>query len=165
MPPFPEPLQQTDRTYVLHRGRRYIYFGGCDYFRLASHPKVLAAAESGLRQYGLNVSASRRTTGNHILYDQLEEALCDFFGIDAALLVSNGYATGQTAAQGLKGLFGRAYVDGRAHGCIADAATALACPVTSFDHSNGAALKRLISNRQTAKPALVLTDGAFAYDG
>ena len=73
----------------MHRGRSLSYFGGCDYFRLASHPDVLAAVRAGLDQFGLNVAASRRTTGNHVLYDTLETALAKFFGMATATLVSN----------------------------------------------------------------------------
>ena len=43
----PDLLQQVDRTFVLLKGRKLVYFGGCDYFRLASHPAVLAAGTSG----------------------------------------------------------------------------------------------------------------------
>jgi 7-keto-8-aminopelargonate synthetase-like enzyme len=71
----PEPLQQIDRTYVLHRGRKLSSFFGCDYFRLASHPAVLKATLTGLKEFGLNVAASRLTTGNHKLYQALESEL------------------------------------------------------------------------------------------
>ncbi|PYM15929.1 MAG: hypothetical protein DME18_02880, partial [Verrucomicrobia bacterium] len=64
------PLQQVDRTYVLYRDRKLTYFGGCDYFRLSSHPAVVAALKTGLQQYGLTVAASRKTTGNHALYEK-----------------------------------------------------------------------------------------------
>jgi len=75
----PEPLQQVNRTYVRLRQRKLSYFSGCDYFRLASHRRVLAALQTGVREYGLNVAASRLTTGNHILYQELETELADFF--------------------------------------------------------------------------------------
>src|SRR5207249_5899903 len=88
-----EPLQQIDRTFVLHRGRKLSYFAGCDYFRLATHPEVLRAVSEGLDRFGLNVAASRRTTGNHALYEQLEEQLARFFEAEGAVLVSNGYLT------------------------------------------------------------------------
>ena len=39
----PEPLQQVDRTYVRFHQRKFSCFSGCDYFRLASHPRVIAA--------------------------------------------------------------------------------------------------------------------------
>src|SRR5258707_2821472 len=76
----PEPLQQLDRTFVRFRRRKLSYFSGCDYYRLASHPRVLAALRAGVAKYGLNVAASRLTTGNHVLYPRLENALVRFFG-------------------------------------------------------------------------------------
>src|SRR5882757_6034785 len=93
------PLQQVDRTYVLHEGRKLSYFAGCDYFRLASHPQVLNAAVAGVRKFGLNVSASRRTTGNHKIYEQLEHDLAAFFGAESATLAANGYLPNLMVAQ------------------------------------------------------------------
>ena len=109
-----EPLQQIDRTHVLHRGRKLIYFAGCDYFRLASHPDVLRAVHTGLDELGLNVAASRKTTGNHPIYGELESSLARFFGTESALLVSNGYATNLAVAQALAGEFTHGLVDNRA---------------------------------------------------
>ena len=83
-----EPLQQVNRTFVIRRGRKLSYFGGCDYFRLASHPEVLGAMREGLDRFGLNVAASRRTTGNHLLYDKLETALAKFFRAETATLIT-----------------------------------------------------------------------------
>ncbi|MGN6554153.1 MAG: 8-amino-7-oxononanoate synthase, partial [Verrucomicrobiota bacterium] len=82
----PETLQPVDRTYVHYHGRKLSYFSGCDYFRLASHPEVIQAAQQGLKQFGLSVSASRLTTGNHPLYQTLENELARFFAVEAALL-------------------------------------------------------------------------------
>ncbi len=101
----PEPLQQIDRTCVRYRQRKLTYFSGCDYFRLASHPRVIAALQAGVKKYGLNVAASRLTTGNHVLYRELEAQLADFFAAESALLVSSGYITNLVAAQGSRRRF------------------------------------------------------------
>src|SRR3954468_6166429 len=102
------PLQQVDRTHVLSRRRKLVYFSGCDYFRLASHTKVKAALVAGLKRYGLNVAASRLTTGNHVLYEQLEKELARFFQVDTALVVSTGYLANLVAAQACAGSFSHA---------------------------------------------------------
>src|SRR2546426_667441 len=107
----PEPLQQFDRTYVKFHNRKLSYFSGCDYHRLASHPQVMAALENGLEKYGLNVSASRLTTGNHVLYRKLEKRLADFFEAEDALLVPTGFMTNLVVAQALAGNFSHAVVD------------------------------------------------------
>src|SRR5215470_11384615 len=101
----PEPLQQVDRTYVRFRGRKLSYFSGCDYFRLASHRKVVAALRAGVAKYGINVAASRLTTGNHMLYGRLEQQLAIFFDSPTALLVPTGYLTNLVVAQALAGEF------------------------------------------------------------
>ena len=101
----PEPLQQVDRTYVRYRQRKLSYFSGCDYFRLASHPRVIAALHAGVKKYGLNVAASRLTTGNHVLYRELEAELADFFAAESALVVPSGYVDQPGRRPGAGGQF------------------------------------------------------------
>src|SRR5690349_13661652 len=110
----PEPLQQIDRTYVRYQGRKLSYFSGCDYFRLSSHPRVLAAFAEGAKRYGVSVAASRMTTGNHLLYEELEGRLAKFFGTPAAVLIGSGYLTNMAVAQAVAGNFSHALIDERA---------------------------------------------------
>jgi len=160
-----DELQQIDRTYVRYRGKKLIYFAGCDYFRLASHPKVLQAVKEGVDKYGLNVAASRRTTGNHVLYGKLEAALAKFFGTKHAILTSNGYLTNLAVAQGLAGEVQQVFIDERAHACLLDAAQLLGCRVTVFAYRSPGSL--LTKWRDAGRPerCLVMTDGMFAHDG
>jgi 7-keto-8-aminopelargonate synthetase-like enzyme len=160
----PPALQQLDRTYVRFQGRKLSYFAGCDYFRLASHPKVLHAAASALKKYGLNVAASRLTTGNHELYGQLEKSIARFFDAETATLASNGYTPNLIVAQALAGQFSHALVDDRAHGSLLDASIMLDCPVVKFNHCDPADLTRALKRLGRVKP-IVLTDGMFSHNG
>jgi 7-keto-8-aminopelargonate synthetase-like enzyme len=159
------PLQQVDRTFVRHRGRKLSYFGGCDYFRLSSHPAVTRALRGGLEEFGLNTAASRMTTGNHTLYELLEEKLAGFFGVESAVLLSSGYLTNLAAAQALAGDFSHALADERAHASLVDAAKFLSCPVAAFKHRDAIALARALRRCGPRAKPLVLTDGVFAHDG
>ena len=161
----PEPLQQIGRTYVCYRGRRLSYFSGCDYFRLASHPEVIAAMRAGLKHYGLNVAASRLTTGNHPIYRELEAGLCSFFAAENALLVSSGYMTNLVAAQALAGSFSHALVDDKAHPSLANAARFLDCPVIQFKSRDAEALAGAVKRCGPGSKLIVLTDGMFSGDG
>lgn len=160
-----DELQQIDRTYVRCRGKKLIYFAGCDYFRLASHPEVLQAVKAGVDKYGVNVAASRRTTGNHALFGELEAELAEFFGVKQAILTANGYMTNLAVAQGLVGRFERVFLDERAHACLLDAAQIIGSPVTIFAHRSPGSLLR--KWRDTGEPGrcLVMTDGMFSHDG
>ena len=161
----PDPLQQVKRTYVRFRNRTLSYFSGCDYFRLASHRDVLAAVRAGIARHGLNVAASRMTTGNHALYAQLEKRLRDFFDADDAVLVSSGYMTNLVAAQALAGSFSHALLDERSHPSLGDASRFLDCPVIQFKHRNVEDLARTIRRCGPGAKLVLLTDGMFAGDG
>jgi len=161
----PAPLQQVKRTFVRHRGRTLSYFGGCDYFRLASHPAVLAAVGEGMRRYGLNVAASRLTTGNHRLYELLEAKLARFFCVESAVLASNGYVPNLMVAQGLAGEFSHALIDERAHSSLVDAAQFLDCPIVKFKHRDADDLTQHVRRLGKNAKLVVLTDGLFSHDG
>lgn len=161
----PEPLQQIERTYVRYRGRKLSYFSGCDYFRLASHPEVIAGIQEGVAKYGLNVAASRLTTGNHVLYQQLEKQLAEFFDAENVLLVSGGYVTNLIVAQALAGSFSHAIVDEMAHPSLWDAARLLDCPVVKLRHRDVTDLQQIVRRCGPGASLMLLTDGMFAHDG
>ena len=160
-----EPLQQIGRSRVRWRGRELLYFSGCDYFRMAEHPAVLKAAADGLGKFGLNVAASRITTGHHKIYELLEEQLAGFFHAEDALLVSTGYLTGVIVAQALAGNYSHALLDERAHPALADAADHLGCPVLKFKHRDSEDFARTVGRCGKGARPFVLTDGMFSNNG
>ena len=160
-----EPLQQVERNFVRWRGRKLVYFSGCDYFRLARQPAVLQAAAAGLKKFGLNVAASRLTTGHHKIYEMLERQLADFFDAGDALLLQTGYLTGTVVAQALAGNFSHALVDERAHPALLDAAVQLDCPILKFKHRDTDDFARAVARCGRGARPMALTDGMFSHDG
>lgn len=161
----PDSFHHLKGNRVRWRGRTLLYFGGCDYFRLSQHPSVRKAAAGGLRRFGLNVAASRLTTGQHALYDRLEARLASFFEAEAALLVSTGYLTSSVVAQAWKGMFTHVFLDELAHPALQDAALQVGCRVTTFRHLDPVDLKRRVHRLGRQARVLVLTDGVFPLDG
>lgn len=154
-----------DRTCVWSGQRKLSYFGGCDYFRLSSHPAVLRAVREGLEKFGLTVAASRATTGNHQLFESLERLLADFFGTDDAVLVSSGYLGNQAVTQTLAARFSHALIDERAHNSLVDAAQFLDCPIYKFKHRDAVDVARIVERIGKWARPILLTDGLFAHDG
>jgi 7-keto-8-aminopelargonate synthetase-like enzyme len=126
---------------------------------------VLAAARHGLARDGLNVAASRLTTGNHRLYSDLERQIAGFFSAEDALLVSTGYLTDVIVGQALAGTFSHAIIDEQAHLALQDAARFLDCPVLQFAHANAEALADTIRRCGPGARLILLTDGMFSRDG
>lgn len=149
-------LQQIDRAYVLWRGQKLSYFGGCDYFRLSSHPRILAAIRAGLRKYGLSVSASRITTGNHPLYGEVEKGIAKFFRFPKAVFVPSGYIANFVVAEALTGQFDTVFIDKKAHPSLKTAVNMLGARVIEFPH-----LGRVSPRGKT----LIATEGMFGQNG
>src|SRR5512133_3139652 len=161
----PDPLQQCERTFVRYCGRKLSYFSGCDYFRLASDPRVVSAFKRATDQYGINVAASRFTTGNHDLYRSLERHLASFFDVQDALLVSTGYMSNLVTAQALARSFSHALIDARSHSSLQEAAQLLECPVLMFAHRSPEDVARCLRRCGTQSRSILLTDGMFSHDG
>jgi 7-keto-8-aminopelargonate synthetase-like enzyme len=160
-----EPLEQIDGTRVLSHGRKLVYFGGCDYFRLSRHPEVLAALRDGLKRLGLNVAASRMTTGNHPIYGRLEAELAGFFDAPRAVLFSNGYITAQAVAQSLAGEFTHLLIDEQAHAGLKDATLFARARVLTFRHRDPGDLARIVRRLGPEARVILFTDGLFAQSG
>ena len=71
-------LESGIGNYVYGNGRRYSYFGGNNYLGLAGHREVKAAVVQSVKKYGINFSASRRTTGTASIHLELEKTTFNF---------------------------------------------------------------------------------------
>jgi 8-amino-7-oxononanoate synthase len=161
----PEPLRHVGRNFVLSGKGKLLYFGGCDYFRLSSHPQIVRAVQAGVRTYGINVSASRKTTGNHSIYEKLEQALARFFDAERAVLIGTGYMTNLVVAQALRHRCTHVLLDERAHPSLRDASVLFGCPVLHFKHRDASDAASVLKRcGPKAIPALC-TDGMFSHDG
>jgi glycine C-acetyltransferase/8-amino-7-oxononanoate synthase len=161
----PEPLQFRGRNEVLRGRRRLVYFSGCDYFRLARDPRIARAAIAALRRYGVNVAASRRTTGNHKIYALLERELEKFFAAESALVLPDGYFAPAVAAQALAAETTHVFVDEFGHGALQDAARMFGGRAKEFKHRNPEDLGRQLAACKRGSRPIVLTDGMFPHDG
>jgi len=166
MPVGPE-LRFLDRTRVMFQGKPYLFFGGTDYHRLASHPEVVAACRQEAESGGISSAGSRITTGNNPLYARLEEKLSSFLGTEEAALCSGGYLSNTVALEALADDYQRIFVDSDAHVSLRGPARCLAAErVSTFRHADPGDLSRQIQGSlHSGERPLVLTDGVASYSG
>jgi 8-amino-7-oxononanoate synthase len=166
MPVGPE-LRFIDRTHVMFQGKPYLFFGGTDYHRLASHPDVVAACRQEAESGGLSSAGSRITTGNNPLYGLLEAKLASFLGAEEVVLCSAGYLSNTIALEALADEYDRVFIDSDAHVSLKGPARCLApARLTAFRHGDPDDLSRQLqgSLRPGERP-LVLCDGVASSDG
>ncbi|MEL6430274.1 MAG: pyridoxal phosphate-dependent aminotransferase family protein [Planctomycetota bacterium] len=157
-------FEATTATTVTRDGIELLAFHGCGYLGLAHEASVVAAARDALERYGASGLASRTTSGNLDLHERLEERLADHLGVEAALVVPDGYLADLAAVAGLGAKRDTALIDSGAHPSLYDAARAAGfapVPYGEGDVSHAFALL----DRAGGQNVLVLTDGAFAMDG
>ena len=165
LPPY---IQPVDATHVRYRGRRLVYFGGCDYYRLARHPKLLKAHARASARDGLGTGASRMTTGNHPAHDALEAELKKFFGSATATVIGDGYLANIALGQALGSCsrpFDGLFIDEHAHVSLRDASQFIDCPTTTYRHCDAADLAKRLAKRKTTRRLLLVTDGVFGATG
>src|SRR6266478_8454316 len=77
--------------------RKVLMFGSNDYLDLITHPKVLDAATSALRQYGSGCSGSRLLNGTLDLHIKLEAELAALVRKDSAIIFGTGFQANYAA--------------------------------------------------------------------
>lgn len=153
-------IEAGSRTSVRIRGTELVLFAGCDYLGLAHHARVIAALEGGLGTFGVSASASRATTGNTVAHERLEQDLARFLGVEAALLVPDGYLSNLVVAQSLPDDVAAILCDRECHVSIRDALAIVGRPVHEYAHAAAASARERASELGAA-PFGIFTDGVF----
>jgi len=156
-------LESGIGNYVYGNGRKYSYFGGNNYLGLAGHPAVKAAVVQSIKKYGINFSASRRTTGTASIHLELEKQLSIFKGKEDTVVFASGYQGNSILLEILKGRYSMIFADQLAHASIT-AAVPRDMNMLFYDHCNADHLDYLITHSRISTP-LIITDGVFALTG
>ncbi|MDZ4773580.1 MAG: pyridoxal phosphate-dependent aminotransferase family protein [Planctomycetota bacterium] len=153
-------IEAATATTVRIDGRELVLFAGCDYLGLAHHPRVVAALERGLREFGVSSSGSRATTGNTSAHDDLERDLARFFGVESALLVPDGYLSNIVLAQALPDEIRTILVDEDSHVSVRDALVISKRDVHEYAFADAKSAREAA---RTHAPGVfaIFTDGVF----
>jgi 7-keto-8-aminopelargonate synthetase-like enzyme len=151
-------------NYVIADNKEYSYFGGNNYLGLANHPVVKESAIQSITKYGVNFSASRRTTGTADIHLELEKELAQFKGKQDAVVFASGYQGNSILLDILKSRYTAVFIDQQAHPSIIASIPRDIINVHYFEHCNPGHLGNLLDEHSGISP-LVITDGVFALTG
>lgn len=151
-------------NYVISNGRKYSYFAGNNYLGLAGHPSVKEASVEAIKNYGVNFSASRHTTGTADIHLELEAELAAFKGRDDAVVFASGYLGNSILLDIMKGSYSAVFADQNAHSSILSAIPRGNTRLIHYSHCDADHLETLLQNNHNEQP-LVITDGVFALTG
>ena len=155
-------------------GREVISFSSNDYLGLTHHPRLRAAAEQAVRDFGVGSGAVRTIAGTLSLHEQLERELADFKGAEATLVFQSGFTTNTGVLPVITGEADLIVSDALNHASIIDGMRLSRAPRLVYPHKDVAALREILARAatdgrpDTGEPyrlILVVTDGVFSMDG
>lgn len=137
---------------------------GNDYLGLSKHPDVCEAAASAVRRWGAGATSSRLVAGTTELHTELEVALAQFHGAEAALVFSSGYAANLGAVTALCGPDTLIVADKHNHASLVDATHLTAGEVAVVAHNATNEIRHVLE-RNTRTRSLFITESIFSVDG
>jgi 8-amino-7-oxononanoate synthase len=145
-------------------GRPLLAFASNDYLGLASDPRLIEAAVTAVRRWGVGAGASHFLGGHFRPHQELEEQLAAFVGAERALFFSTGYMANLGVVPALTGRGDVIFADKLNHASLIDAVRLSPAFNHRYPHLDVAMLEgQLAANR--AKQRLILTDAVFSMDG
>lgn len=133
-----------------------------DYLGLATHPRVIEAAQRAAAKFGAGARASRLVSGHYDGIEELESELASFKNCEAALVFSSGYAANMGVITALCNDDTALFCHKRNHASLLDACELSKAP-TRFWETNEKLRALLASSHAERK--LIICDGVFSMDG
>ncbi len=137
-----------------------------NYLGLANHPEVVAAGVEGLERYGAGTASVRFICGTFEPHHELEAALAELSGTEAALSYVSCWNANEAVIPSLTDDTTVIVSDELNHASIIDAIR-LSKPARKvvYPHSDMGALRAALESCEPAQRKLVITDGVFSMEG
>jgi len=145
-------------------GQSMLAFCSNDYLGLAGHPKLVAAACAGARNFGVGSGASPLVSGHSAANAALEQELAAFVQLPRALYFYAGYATNIGIIPALVGEGDALFSDALNHACLIDGARLSRATIHRYAHADLGALDKALA-QSPARCKLVISDAVFSMDG
>ena len=159
-------LVVTDRSRPRRGGRELVSFSCNDYLGLSADPRVVAASVEATRRYGAGAGAARLVTGNHPLYDALEQRLAALKETGQAVVFGSGYLANVGILPVLVGPRDLILMDELCHSCLMAGAALSRARIERFRHNDVEHVAELLAaQRRDHRRCLLVTEGVFSMDG
>src|SRR5512136_925984 len=147
-------------------GKRVLNFCTNNYLGLANDPRLKAAAQMAVEDWGVGPAAVRSIAGTLELHRQFEQRMAAFKGVEDALYVQSGFCANQAAIPPMVGKEDVIFTDRLNHASIIDGCRLSSAKIMIYEHCDVADAERVIKeNISSFRRAMLITDGVFSMDG
>ncbi len=136
-----------------------------NYLGLAQHPRIVAAAQRGLAEWGYGLASVRFICGTQRIHKDLERRLSDFLGTEDTILYSSCFDANCGLFETLLGEEDAVFSDELNHASIIDGIRLCKAQRYRYRNNDMADLAAKLAEAKSARFRLIATDGVFSMDG
>jgi 8-amino-7-oxononanoate synthase len=163
--PYFQPLSDSEGSTATFMGHEVIMLGSNNYLGLTMHPRVRAAAQQAIDEYGTSCTGSRFLNGTLSFHKELDRRLAEFVGAEAAIVFPTGYQTNLGAISSIVGKGDFVILDKDAHACCVDGAMLSRGEMRRFAHSDMNSLRKVLQRIPADAGKLIVVDGVYSMGG
>jgi len=162
----PPTIETTDGVRGRVDGRDALLMCSNDYLGLRLHPSVTAAAATAAETWGGGSGSSRMIAGSLPIHRELESALADWMGTEAALVCSSGYQANLALLGGLTRRGDRVVSDASNHASIIDGCRLAHARARVAPPGDRAAVRRFLAEEPApGGQRFIVGEGLYSMDG
>ncbi len=152
-------------TVAICNGQRTILLGTYNYMGMTFDPDVVAAGKKALDEFGSGTTGSRVLNGTYAGHRAVEDALCEFYAMDHAMVFSTGYQANLGVISTLAGKDDYIVLDIDSHASIYDGCALGNAQIVPFRHNNVEALEKRLKRIPEGAGKLVILEGVYSMLG
>ena len=158
-------IESPQGAKITVNGKEVLNFCANNYLGLGNHPKVVAAAQKIMDDWGFGLASVRFICGTQSIHKQLEDKVSKFLGMEDTILYAACFDANGGVFEPLLGEDSAIISDELNHASIIDGVRLCKAKRFRYKHSNMQELEQTLIDSQDCKYRLICTDGVFSMDG
>ncbi|HUG11928.1 MAG TPA: aminotransferase class I/II-fold pyridoxal phosphate-dependent enzyme [Opitutaceae bacterium] len=163
--PYYRAFEAQRGTHVRLDGRDMVMLSSNDYLGLSFDPRVIAAGQRALDEWGTSPTGARSSNGSRAYHETLEEALADFLGVEACHVSSAGYLSCLSGVAAFAAKGDCILADKNIHSCLWDGIRLSMADVERFSHNNPEDLRAVLHSLPKESAKLLVFEGVYSMEG
>ena len=136
-----------------------------NYLGLANHPKLIEAAQQGVKKWGFGLSSVRFICGTQDIHKELEQKISQFLSKKDTILYTSCFDANGGLFETLLSSEDAIISDELNHASIIDGIRLCKAQRHRYANSNMEELESILQKTQSSRTRMIATDGVFSMDG
>lgn len=158
-------LESSQGREIIVRGKKVLNFCSNNYLGLSGRPELAHASDAALQKWGFGLASVRFICGTQGIHQELEAAVADFLGMEAAITYSSCFMANVGLFQTFFGPEDAIISDELNHASIIDAIRLCKSERLVYQHMDMADLQAKLESVKDKRLKVIATDGVFSMDG